>query len=623
MNLNHFYHYYKSKSGGVSNLLLGSEELDQSDQGEWVRYNMNGVDANVPGVANPLSSDETVEQLDFEASTVARIAQTVTLTAGTEYTFSVWARAASGTKPFRLRYWDSVGGSGGGSAFTASATWSPTTGRYEMTFTAQNSGTFQMFIQNAGGTAVSRRIYFWGAMLNVGASALDYVKTEFPAGPSNPPTPPMEFGDNFAGVTAYYSLRRFTTGEDNNAIRVRRSSDDTEQDIGFDANGDLDTTALLAFVGGQNLLLQSNQFDTTWVLQDVSVTSGQSGYDGSSDAWLLSVAGGTSGQRIEQLMTVSGTQTFSIYAKADTLNWVRLRGSSNTYFDLSNGTIGTDGHISSSIEGLGNGWYRCSIVTDTSSLVRIYLANSDGNVTQSSGSIYIQDAQLEEGSSATTYNPTTTSIAGDGAVTTWYDQSGNGNNATNSTESEQPLVVSGGTLVEENGKAAIDFDGVDDYLTSASLATTLSSIDFISAFTVFNGSSNNLTVWSVSDNTTTQVTRSMRNIIGQFDFQERDGSATRVTRGGSTTTQNLSSSLASIASGTNVYGNGTLADTDTTSLTSIALNSFNIGAYDRSTGLENFWDEPIQELIIFNSDQSSNRTSMETNINDHFDIYTP
>ena len=48
----------------------------------------------------------------------------------------------------------------------------------------------------------------------------------------------MEFGDNFAGVTAYYSLRRFTIGEDNNAIRVRRS-DDTEQDIGFDANGDL------------------------------------------------------------------------------------------------------------------------------------------------------------------------------------------------------------------------------------------------------------------------------------------------------------------------------------------------------------------------------------------------
>ena len=61
-------------------------------------------------------------------------------------------------------------------------------------------------------------------------------------------------------------------------------------------------------------------------------------------------------------------------------------------------------------------------------------------------------------------NIVVTQTTADGAVTTWYDQSGNGNDATNSTESEQPLVVSGGTLVEENGKAALDFDGVNDHL---------------------------------------------------------------------------------------------------------------------------------------------------------------
>ena len=43
-----------------------------------------------------------------------------------------------------------------------------------------------------------------------------------------------------------------------------------------------------------NLLLQSNTFDTTWSAVSASVTGGQSGYDGSSDAWLLSksAAGG-------------------------------------------------------------------------------------------------------------------------------------------------------------------------------------------------------------------------------------------------------------------------------------------------------------------------------------------
>ena len=39
--------------------------------------------------------------------------------------------------------------------------------------------------------------------------------------------------------------------------------------------------------GRENLLLQSNTFDTTWILSSASITSGQSGYDGSSDAWLM------------------------------------------------------------------------------------------------------------------------------------------------------------------------------------------------------------------------------------------------------------------------------------------------------------------------------------------------
>ena len=155
--------------------------------------------------------------------------------------------------------------------------------------------------------------------------------------------------------------------------------------------------------GRENLLLQSNNFGTTWTRSNVGVTSGQSGYDDSSDAWLLDISGGASSQRIEQSMSFGGIQTFSVYAKAGTLNWIRMRGSSNTYFDLANGVIGADGHIDSKIESIGNGWYRCSVVTETSTLARIYLATDDGNVTQSSGSIYIQDAQLEQGLVATEY----------------------------------------------------------------------------------------------------------------------------------------------------------------------------------------------------------------------------
>jgi hypothetical protein len=41
-------------------------------------------------------------------------------------------------------------------------------------------------------------------------------------------------------------------------------------------------------IGGENLLLHSNQFDTTWSNSNTSESSGQIGYDGTNNAWLLS-----------------------------------------------------------------------------------------------------------------------------------------------------------------------------------------------------------------------------------------------------------------------------------------------------------------------------------------------
>ena len=64
--------------------------------------------------------------------------------------------------------------------------------------------------------------------------------------------------DSYSGAAAAYSLRKLTSTYTGNAIRVRRSSDNTEQNIGFDAGGNLNTIALLAFVGS------GNGFVTTW-----------------------------------------------------------------------------------------------------------------------------------------------------------------------------------------------------------------------------------------------------------------------------------------------------------------------------------------------------------------------
>jgi len=64
--------------------------------------------------------------------------------------------------------------------------------------------------------------------------------------------------DIYPNAAAAYSLRKLMNGYYGAAIRVRRSSDNAEQDIAFDANGGLDTTSLLSFVGS------GNGFVTTW-----------------------------------------------------------------------------------------------------------------------------------------------------------------------------------------------------------------------------------------------------------------------------------------------------------------------------------------------------------------------
>jgi hypothetical protein len=166
-----------------------------------------------------------------------------------------------------------------------------------------------------------------------------------------------------------------------------------------------------------NLLLESNQFDTTWVSVTASVTSGQSGYDGSNDAWLLSKSAASG--RIYQNASVSGVATYSVYAKRNNLNWLFIIGTASSYpeayFDLLNGTIGnTSGHqnfLGADIKDVGNGWHRCSITfNDSLGQFRIYPADGNNNVSGTSGSIYIQDAQLEAGSKATEYIPTTTEV---------------------------------------------------------------------------------------------------------------------------------------------------------------------------------------------------------------------
>ena len=203
--------------------------------------------------------------------------------------------------------------------------------------------------------------------------------------------------------------------------------DQTRADFTFDRGSNLAATRVnadgLIEKGRENVLVQSNQFDTTWVSNNVTETSGQADKDGGSTAWKLerSAAFGNLAQNKSQ----SGVQTFSVFAKAGTYDWVYLRYANaspvfyrGAFFDLSNGVVGTiDANvIDAEIESVGDGWYRCSITyNQTISQLIVYPVASDGGQGDSgTGNIYIQSAQLEAGLVATDYIETgaTTAKAG-------------------------------------------------------------------------------------------------------------------------------------------------------------------------------------------------------------------
>ena len=184
------------------------------------------------------------------------------------------------------------------------------------------------------------------------------------------------------------------------------------QEFTFARGSNLSATRIdragLIVKGRENLALQSNQFDTTWVNINSNETSGQSGYDGSNDAWILSKS--ASGGFIYQIAnSYSGVYTFSVYAKANASNFIRLNGNAVTdadaFFNLSTGLVQSSINcIDVKIESVGNGWYRCSITSNDSALdyINIYPAEA-GGISGNSGSVYIQDAQLEQGLAASPY----------------------------------------------------------------------------------------------------------------------------------------------------------------------------------------------------------------------------
>ena len=172
-----------------------------------------------------------------------------------------------------------------------------------------------------------------------------------------------------------------------------------------DKNGVLQTAELY------NLLPYSNDFSQYTLGSGLTLTSNQNGYDATSNAWLY--ADTSTGNSLQTSISSSGIQTLSIYVKEGIANGIRLRwiGSSggDAYFNISDSSTeayNTTNTITTTKESVGSNWHRVSVTfNDTINTIRIYVA--DGSGTSSvNGNIYIQDAQLVEGTEPLDYQYT-------------------------------------------------------------------------------------------------------------------------------------------------------------------------------------------------------------------------
>lgn len=125
----------------------------------------------------------------------------------------------------------------------------------------------------------------------------------------------------------------------------------------------------------------------------------------------------TSAKYIFQGITYSGSHTFSIYAKYQSLQFIQLLISTDTTkfvnFDILNGLVTRQDNSVGVIENVGNGWFRCSMSLNATSQTQVLLgiigSGNDTRVQSNSliGTSYIWGAQLETGS-LSTYQPITT-----------------------------------------------------------------------------------------------------------------------------------------------------------------------------------------------------------------------
>ena len=408
--------------------------------------------------------------------------------------------------------------------------------------------------------------------------------------------------DLYGGAKAAYSLRALSRGWlAGDVVEVRRSSDSATQ--AFTAsqvtNGDLVT-----FVETDNTFYTSDfssNMDGWGTSSCITTPNVDEDADGAgqppSDNWLrifandrISIANNAT---VENEIKSLGGGTYKI----DVDYYAPVTLSNHKCIVFSDAGIKTSNSITFNAGG-GTRTYTITITDAQASGLTDFRIGSTNNYTTGT-LLYLKNIRIRK-------------TDGDGYVSTWYDQSGNANNATQATTTSQPKIVDAGSLlVDTNGLPKMTLDGIDDSMDYNSSGFDIGDA---STYTVCRHAtvSNNDCAFAPSGSASNRRWYSIFTTAGGFKFGY-GSSSSAISAGTDDTVQHLFA----LNAGSTVEGfkdgvsQGTVAVSSGLSAQSKEIGTINGGS---------LWSGDISELIIYNSDQVSSVAGINSNITSHYSL---
>ena len=400
-------------------------------------------------------------------------------------------------------------------------------------------------------------------------------------------------------ATAAYSLRSLTGG-DPKVVRVRRDTDNAEQD--FTASG-VSSGALTSFTNADYAKYTSDfsSGDDSWgSFDDVTETGNIDGIGGLDNNLRLAIGSATSQHRGFRSNVFPAGQKINFSARVfipstnSVVDSLGIRDASGTVVIAAGTAPAQDQWVT----------VTANDVTVTNKQLRVDLQDGGVNTFAGNGSdvIYLREV-------------TVTQVTSDGFVETWYDQSGNSNDAVQATAESQPKIVNAGALLADG----IDFDGSDDTLTAASVSGFGATVSLFEASIRDGGAAAVVSMGSSAATTNTnfglvEAGSNTQASVRNTTSRTVNASVSGETRLGFAVTTGQTSTKVGALGGTLVETTDDYGD----DFTSGELDTIFLGKIRGGSSTE--FNGHIREALVYNTDQSANRDAVEANIANHYNI---